>query len=121
AADKGVNLAGVQGTGPSGRITKDDVLSASSREAAAPVAGGAGGAAPATTTMPGTAGARGVRREKLTRLRQRIAERLVQATHTAAMLTTFNECDMTEVMRLRAAHKAEFEKAHGVGLGFMGF
>ncbi|MCE2883303.1 MAG: dihydrolipoyllysine-residue succinyltransferase [Planctomycetaceae bacterium] len=65
--------------------------------------------------------ARGVRREKMTKLRQKIAERLVHAQHTAAMLTTFNECDMTEVMRLRAEHKEAFEKRFGIGLGFMSF
>jgi 2-oxoglutarate dehydrogenase E2 component (dihydrolipoamide succinyltransferase) len=57
----------------------------------------------------------------MTKLRQKIAERLVHAQHTAAMLTTFNECDMTEIMRLRAEHKESFEKTHGVGLGFMSF
>jgi 2-oxoglutarate dehydrogenase E2 component (dihydrolipoamide succinyltransferase) len=57
----------------------------------------------------------------LSRLRKRIAERLVQAQHTAAILTTFNEVDMTAVMELRAAHKEKFQKAHGVGLGFMSF
>jgi 2-oxoglutarate dehydrogenase E2 component (dihydrolipoamide succinyltransferase) len=69
----------------------------------------------------GAAGSRGVRREKMTRLRLKIAERLVSAQHTAAMLTTFNEVDMSEVIRLRAEHKESFEKTHGVGLGFMGF
>ncbi|MDI9403100.1 MAG: dihydrolipoyllysine-residue succinyltransferase, partial [Limnohabitans sp.] len=64
---------------------------------------------------------RGVRREKMTKLRQKIAERLVHAQHTAAMLTTFNECDMTEVMRLRTEHKDAFEKRFGIGLGFMSF
>jgi 2-oxoglutarate dehydrogenase E2 component (dihydrolipoamide succinyltransferase) len=57
----------------------------------------------------------------MTKLRERIAERLVEAQHTAAMLTTFNEADMTEVIRLRGEHKEAFEKRHGVGLGFMGF
>ena len=68
-----------------------------------------------------TPGSRGTRREKMTKLRQKIAERLVHAQHSAAMLTTFNECDMTEIMRLRAEHKESFEKQHGVGLGFMSF
>ena len=77
-----------------------------------------GSAAHVQTAMPGT---RGIRREKMTRLRQRIAERLVSAQHNAAMLTTFNEVDMSEVIRLRTEHKADFEKTHGVGLGFMGF
>ncbi|MCA9285731.1 MAG: 2-oxoglutarate dehydrogenase complex dihydrolipoyllysine-residue succinyltransferase [Phycisphaerales bacterium] len=113
AADKGVDLARVHGSGPSGRITKEDVMAAStSASTTAPTA------APA---MGAPAGSRGVRRERMTKIRQRIAERLVEAKHTTAMLTTFNECDMTEVMRLRATHKEAFEKAHGVGLGFMGF
>jgi 2-oxoglutarate dehydrogenase complex dihydrolipoamide succinyltransferase (E2) component len=78
--------------------------------------------APAPAPAPlAVAGARGTRRERMPKIRQRIAERLVQAQHTAAMLTTFNECDMTEVMRLRAEHKESFEKHHGVGLGFMSF
>ena len=77
-----------------------------------------GSAAHVQTAMSGT---RGIRREKMTRLRQRIAERLVSAQHNAAMLTTFNEVDMSEVIRLRTEHKADFEKTHGVGLGFMGF
>ncbi|MBM4112114.1 MAG: dihydrolipoyllysine-residue succinyltransferase, partial [Phycisphaerae bacterium] len=66
-------------------------------------------------------GSRGVRRERVPRIRQRIAERLLEAQHGAAMLTTFNECDMSEVMRLRSEHKDAFEKRHGVGLGFMAF
>lgn len=68
-----------------------------------------------------TPGSRGTRREKMTKLRQKIAERLVHAQHSAAMLTTFNECDMTEIMRLRTENKEAFEKQHGVGLGFMSF
>jgi 2-oxoglutarate dehydrogenase E2 component (dihydrolipoamide succinyltransferase) len=122
AADKGVNLAGVHGTGPSGRITKSDVLAVS--------AGGAKSDSPAKTSVMKVApsiiatsdsGLRAVHREKLSKLRKRIAERLVQAQHSAAMLTTFNECDMSEVMRLRGEHKEAFEKKHGVTLGFMGF
>ena len=73
------------------------------------------------TSAPVFTGSRGVRRERMTKLRARIAERLVMAKNTAAMLTTFNECDMSEVMRLRAEHKEAFEKRHGTGLGFMGF
>ena len=115
AAEKGVDLAHVSGSGPSGRVMKDDVLAATSKPAnAAPAA------RPAAAPAP-VAGSRGVRREKMTKLRQKIAERLVHAQHTAAMLTTFNEVDMTEVMRLRAENKDAFEKQHGVGLGFMSF
>jgi 2-oxoglutarate dehydrogenase E2 component (dihydrolipoamide succinyltransferase) len=77
--------------------------------------------APAPQVPVVVGGTRGMRREKMPKIRQRIAERLVDAQHTAAMLTTFNECDMTEVMRLRAEHKESFEKHHGVGLGFMSF
>ena len=123
AAEKGVNAAALAGTGPSGRVMKDDVLSAAASTSTPSPA-----AAPATTTetkvrvaVAATPGSRGSRREKMTKLRQKIAERLVHAQHSAAMLTTFNECDMTEIMRLRAEHKESFEKQHGVGLGFMSF
>ena len=120
AADKGVDIARIEGTGPGGRVTKADVEHAGAPVAAAPAAAGS---APAKTPTPAFqfTGSRGVRRERMTKLRARIAERLVMAKNTAAMLTTFNECDMTEVMRLRAEHKESFEKRHGVGLGFMGF
>src|SRR5207253_2139867 len=67
------------------------------------------------------AAGRAVTRERMTPLRRSIAARLVEAQHTAAMLTTFNECDMTAVMSLRKRFKEDFEKKHGVGLGFMSF
>ena len=108
AADKGIDAGALEGSGPSGRVMKVDIEGAAK----------SGSAAHVQTAMPGT---RGIRREKMTRLRQRIAERLVSAQHNAAMLTTFNEVDMSEVIRLRTEHKANFEKTHGVGLGFMGF
>jgi 2-oxoglutarate dehydrogenase E2 component (dihydrolipoamide succinyltransferase) len=122
AADRGVALGDVQGTGPSGRITKSDVLGATTT--AKP-----DGAAPADASLPTVAqpvitvpdGPRGIRRERMSKLRQRVAERLVQAQQTAAMLTTFNEADMTEIMALRAKHKEAFKEQHGVGLGFMSF
>ena len=115
AADKGVDIAKVEGTGPGGRVTKADIENVGSAPAAKP--------APAmvATSAPAFTGSRTVRRERMTKLRARIAERLVMAKNTAAMLTTFNECDMSEVMRLRAEHKEAFEKRHGTGLGFMGF
>ena len=124
AAERGVDIAAIAGTGPSGRVMKDDVLAATTASTPAAAA-----AAPApSSTEPKVrvaaapvAGSRSVRREKMTKLRQKIAERLVHAQHTAAMLTTFNECDMTEVMRLRTEHKDAFEKRFGVGLGFMSF
>ncbi|MSQ90301.1 MAG: 2-oxoglutarate dehydrogenase complex dihydrolipoyllysine-residue succinyltransferase [Phycisphaerales bacterium] len=107
AAERGIKPETLAGTGPSGRVMKVDV------EGAAP--------APTASLAPAATGSRLVRKEKMSRLRQRIAERLVSAQHNAAMLTTFNEVDMSEVIRLRAEHKATFEKTHGVGLGFMGF
>ena len=116
AADKGIDAGALEGSGPSGRVMKIDIEGAAKSGSAAPAA--TANAAHVPTSVPGT---RGIRREKMTRLRQRIAERLVSAQHTAAMLTTFNEVDMSEVIRLRTEHKADFEKSHGVGLGFMGF
>jgi 2-oxoglutarate dehydrogenase E2 component (dihydrolipoamide succinyltransferase) len=120
AADKGVDLANVAGSGTAGRIVAADVERAATGVAA--IANPVKPVAPAPAPAPlAVAGARGTRRERMPKIRQRIAERLVMAQHTAAMLTTFNECDMTEVMRLRAEHKESFEKHHGVGLGFMSF
>jgi len=123
AADKGVDIAKIEGTGPGGRVTKADVEHAGAPASATPAAAGSAPAKPPTPATPTFqfTGSRGVRRERMTKLRARIAERLVMAKNTAAMLTTFNECDMSEVMRLRAEHKEGFEKRHGVGLGFMGF
>ncbi|MFM9145180.1 MAG: 2-oxoglutarate dehydrogenase complex dihydrolipoyllysine-residue succinyltransferase, partial [Phycisphaerales bacterium] len=118
AADKGVDLANVAGSGTAGRLVVADVERAATGVAA--IANPVKPVAPAPAPLA-VAGARGTRRERMPKIRQRIAERLVQAQHTAAMLTTFNECDMTEVMRLRAEHKESFEKHHGVGLGFMSF
>ena len=128
AADKGVDLANVTGTGPSGRISKADVLAASetprragpAAQAAAPASAITPAAKPAITSALGPVH-RELRREKMSKLRQRIAERLVQAQHNAAMLTTFNEVDCGEMMRLRSLHKEDFEKRYGTGLGFMSF
>lgn len=108
----------IQGTGKDGRITKTDVLDHLERhdEGDAEAAGDVGAAAPAQA-----ASRRSDRRVPMTRLRARIAERLVEAQQTAAMLTTFNEVDLTEVMALRSRHKETFEKVHGVKLGFMSF
>ncbi len=120
AADKGVDLARIDGSGPSGRITKSDVLAAASTPTPTPHSEvSIDTASPIVGTVP--AGSREVQRQRMSKLRQRIAERLVAAQHTAAMLTTFNEADMSAVMRLRKRHKEEFEKKHGVGLGFMSF
>jgi 2-oxoglutarate dehydrogenase E2 component (dihydrolipoamide succinyltransferase) len=115
AAEKGVDTSTLQGTGRDGRVTKGDVLQA-------PAAGGAAAplASRASTPAP-PAGARAETRAPMSRLRQRIAERLVQSQSTAAILTTFNEVNMAPVMELRARYKDKFEKEHGVKLGFMSF
>ena len=112
-----VDPASVTGTGRDGRLTKSDVISAASAPKAAPTAAAAAAAAPAAAPS----GPRAEQRVPMTRLRARIAERLVQAQHTAALLTTFNEVDLTAVTELRARHKDRFEKEHGVKLGFMSF
>ncbi len=118
AADKGVDLARIDGSGPSGRITKSDVLAATKTSTPASEFSVAT-ASPIVGTVP--VGSRDVQRKRMSKLRQRIAERLVSAQHTAAMLTTINEADMSAVMSLRKLHKEEFDKKHGVGLGFMSF
>ncbi len=119
ADENHLDLAGVAGTGPGGRIREQDVLALiQSKTNGSPRA--AGPAASSATATPAS-GARAVRRERMSPLRQRIASRLVEAQHTAAMLTTFNECDMTHVMAVRSKWKDQFEKSHGVKLGFMSF
>ena len=142
--EHGLDASTISGSGRDGRITKADVLahleaSAKPAEAApAPEAATAAASEPAsvqtapaastpaparTEPAPGAPapGSRGERREPMSRLRRRIAERLVEAQHTAAILTTFNEIDMQPVMALRARHKEGFERRHGVRLGFMSF
>lgn len=111
-----VALNSVEGTGPKGNITKGDVLNALEKTPASP------GSAPSQQEAPAPLRAqRGKRREKMSTLRKRIAERLVQAQQTAAILTTFNEVDMSALIDLRARYKDAFEKKHGTRLGFMGF
>ncbi len=120
AAEHGINLANVPATGAGNRIREQDVLAFI--QSAGKTAGATGEATrPAAAMRAVTDGEDGVTREKMSPLRQRIASRLVQAQHTAAMLTTFNEVDMSAVMSLRKQFKEEFEKKHGIGLGFMGF
>ncbi len=122
ASESGVNPADVAGTGKAGRVTKGDMLAASEKPAApmpsVPTPAPAPKAAP--TLPPAAAGERQTRR-KLTPLRQKIAERLVSAQHSAALLTTFNEVDMSAVMALRSKHQEEFVKKFGFKLGFMSF
>jgi 2-oxoglutarate dehydrogenase E2 component (dihydrolipoamide succinyltransferase) len=119
AGETGVNPAEVAGTGKAGRVTKADMLSAAERPA--PALAPAQAAQPAAAPQPpAQAGERQTRR-KLSPLRQRIAERLVSAQHAAALLTTFNEVDMSAVMALRAKFQDDFVKKNGLKLGFMSF
>jgi 2-oxoglutarate dehydrogenase E2 component (dihydrolipoamide succinyltransferase) len=113
-----LDAGAIPGSGRDGRITKGDVLSHLAPKAA-PAAAGTATAAPLASVAP-SAG-RAERRVPMTRLRARVAERLVQAQSTAAMLTTFNEVDLKAVNELRAKYKERFEKEHGARLGFMSF
>ena len=112
----GIDPASVKGTGKDGRLTKEDVIAAAAAKSAAP--------APTVTApapVPAVAGARAEERVKMTRLRQTIARRLKEAQQTAALLTTFNDVDMSAVIAARDKYKDLFEKKHGIRLGFMGF
>ncbi len=125
AAETGVDPASVTGTGKAGRVTKGDMLSAFSAKASETTTPAPGGpssheAAPSVPIENPPASAKQTR-TKMTKLRQTIAGRLVQAQHQAAMLTTFNECDMSAVMELRKKYQDDFVKKHGVKLGFMSF
>ncbi len=119
AAESGVNPAAVAGTGKDGRLTKADMLAAIERAAAAPTLVPQPAAA-LRAPSPADDTAR-EERVKMTRLRQTIARRLKEAQNTAAILTTFNEADMSAVMELRSRYRESFEKKHGIRLGFMGF
>jgi 2-oxoglutarate dehydrogenase E2 component (dihydrolipoamide succinyltransferase) len=118
-ADKGIDRADVEGTGRDRRIMKEDVQRAAA-SAAAPAPAAPEPAPIPRAPVPAEDAAR-EERVKMTRLRQTIARRLKEAQNTAAMLTTYNEVDMTEVMALRNEYKDLFEKKHGVKLGFMSF
>ncbi len=119
AAERSVDVAQIAPTGKDGRLTKADVAAAQPAPASAPAPLPAPADAKAPTTPHPPAPAE--QRVRMTRLRRRIAERLKEAQNTAAMLTTFNEADMTEVMALRERFRDSFEKQHGVRLGFMSF
>ncbi|WP_299307083.1 2-oxoglutarate dehydrogenase complex dihydrolipoyllysine-residue succinyltransferase [uncultured Croceicoccus sp.] len=116
--EHGIDPAGIKGSGKDGRLTKEDVLAA----AKARDAGGASTSAPAPApSAPADAGGRNVERVKMTRLRQTIAKRLKSAQDNAALLTTFNDVDMTAVIEARTRYKDLFAKKHDIRLGFMGF
>jgi 2-oxoglutarate dehydrogenase E2 component (dihydrolipoamide succinyltransferase) len=125
-----VNLGAVQGSGPAGRVMKQDVQNAvgspkAPASDATPAPAAAKPAAPAPAPVPRPAprvtGDRSETRQRMSKRRATIARRLVEAQRTAAMLTTFNEVDMTAVMALRARRKEAFQKQHGVGLGIASF
>ena len=130
ATEGNVDVIKLAGTGPNGRITKEDVEGTADRATTIPAQ-----AAPTTqpaaqpaakqqtqATAPSSgASAGGSRRVPMSKIRKRIAENLVKAKNTTAMLTTFNEVDMSAIMKLRSTYKESFEKKHGIGLGFMGF
>jgi 2-oxoglutarate dehydrogenase E2 component (dihydrolipoamide succinyltransferase) len=120
-AEKGVDTASVNGTGVDGRITKGDALSAQKPAAAAPAPTAKPATAPAVATPSVPAGPRSDRREKMSSLRKTVARRLVAVKNETAMLTTFNEVDMSPIMELRGKYKDKFKEKHGVGLGFMSF
>ncbi|MBO2929302.1 2-oxoglutarate dehydrogenase complex dihydrolipoyllysine-residue succinyltransferase [Metapseudomonas otitidis] len=122
AEENGIDPNSIAGTGKGGRVTKEDVVAAVEAKKNAPAAPAAKPAAPAAEAPVFAAGDRVEKRVPMTRLRAKVAERLVEAQSTMAMLTTFNEVDMTEVMALRSKYKDLFEKTHnGVRLGFMSF
>jgi len=116
--EHGVDPSKIKGTGKDGRLTKDDVLEAAKSQPAAPKAAAA---APSVSAPAPSGGDRKEERVRMSRLRQTVAKRLKEAQNTAAMLTTFNDVDMSEVIAARAKYKDLFEKKHGVRLGFMGF
>jgi 2-oxoglutarate dehydrogenase E2 component (dihydrolipoamide succinyltransferase) len=123
-AEGGLDPETIPATGKGGRLTKADVMGAGATAASVPMKS----PAPQTPapvsflkTPARTSSGEEIVREPMTTIRRRIAERLVEAQSTAAILTTFNEIDMTEVMALRSKYKEKFEKKYGIGLGFMGF
>jgi len=130
AAETGIDPASVSGTGKGGRVTKGDMLAAGTKTPEAPAAAKATTPPPGATATPPSSAPAGASplatsprqtRTKMSKLRQTIASRLVQAQQQAAMLTTFNEVDMSAVMDMRKKYQDDFVKKHGVKLGFMSF
>jgi 2-oxoglutarate dehydrogenase E2 component (dihydrolipoamide succinyltransferase) len=127
-SELGLSAAQISGSGKGGRLTKEDVQAYADKQKATPAPAPVKAEAPKPAPTPAPApvskapaGSRVEQRVPMTRIRARIAERLVEAQATAAMLTTFNEVDLKAVSELRAKYKDAFEKAHGVKLGFMSF
>src|SRR4029077_393113 len=121
SAESGIDAATVPGSGKDGRVTKGDMLAAIEKAASAPTPVNLPAAAVQVRAPSPADDAAREERVKMTRLRQTIARRLKEVQNTAAMLTTFNEVDMTHIMAMRAQYKDVFEKKHGSKLGFMGF
>ena len=118
--EHGLDPSKIKGTGKDGRLTKDDVTAAVAA-GTAKAAASTPAAAPAAAQAPAAGPSRAQERVKMTRLRQTVAKRLKEAQNTAALLTTYNDVDMTNIIEARAKYKDLFEKKHGVRLGFMGF
>src|SRR5713226_6185978 len=121
SAESGIDAATVPGSGKDGRVTKGDMLAAIEKAASAPTPIHQPAAAVQVRAPSPADDAAREERVKMTRLRQTIARRLKEVQNTAAMLTTFNEVDMSHIMTMRAQYKDVFEKRHGIKLGFMGF
>ena len=120
AANKGIDTSGIQGSGRDGRVTKGDVLS-QPEKSSVPIQKATLQQPPAPVNVDKLLAGRPEQRVPMSRLRQRIAERLVQSQATAAILTTFNEVNMQPVMEMRKRYQERFEKEHGTKLGFMSF
>jgi 2-oxoglutarate dehydrogenase E2 component (dihydrolipoamide succinyltransferase) len=119
--EHGVDPSTIKGTGKDGRLTKEDVLAAAEAKAKGPAPAPAPTPAPAPAAPEASGGARGEERVKMTRMRQTIAKRLKGAQDNAALLTTFNDVDMSAVIEARDKYKDLFAKKHDIRLGFMGF
>ncbi len=120
-SELGLSAGDIAGSGKGGRLTVEDVKAHAAKPAARPAAAPVAAAAPSAPRSAPVAGSREEQRVPMTRIRARIAERLLEAKNSTAMLTTFNEVDLKAVSDIRARYKDSFEKAHGVKLGFMSF